>query len=100
MMEEAVHLTGWVDILVNCVNLRRAFLFSQTIGWQLFQTAIQSTNCRELIELDIRDEQQHQAFMESGIWRTRCMQQIEFAVLQLFDLREPSVWDQVLCEVS
>jgi C_GCAxxG_C_C family probable redox protein len=52
-----------------------------------FQAAFHSTNCRDLIELDIRDEQQHQRFIESGIWRSRCMAQIEFAVLQLYDLR-------------
>ncbi len=65
-----------------------------------FQAKFQSTNCRDLIQMDIRDERQHQHFIESGIWRTRCIQQIEFAILQLFDLREPEVWERVLHELS
>jgi C_GCAxxG_C_C family probable redox protein len=65
-----------------------------------FQAEFHSINCRDLIQMDIRDERQHQHFIESGIWRTRCMQQIEFAVLQLFDLRKPEIWEQVLRELS
>ena len=65
-----------------------------------FQSEFRSANCRDLIEMDILDEQQHQRFIESGIWRIRCMQQIEYAVIYLFDLRDPARWGQVLHQVG
>jgi C_GCAxxG_C_C family probable redox protein len=37
-------------------------------------------NCRELTGIDFRDEKQHRVFIESGVWRTRCMSQIETVV--------------------
>jgi C_GCAxxG_C_C family probable redox protein len=53
-----------------------------------FQATHQAVNCRELIGLDIRDERQHQQFIESDIWRTRCMAQIEFSIRQCYALGE------------
>ena len=65
-----------------------------------FQAEHQSVNCRDLIKLDIRDEEQHHTFMESGIWRTICMDQIEFAIRQLVDLGDEAVWARVVSEVN
>jgi len=57
-----------------------------------YQLAFGSTQCRDLIELDIRDEGQHRLFLESGIWRTCCMQQVEFTVGWFAPLGEPAAW--------
>ena len=73
-------------------------IIAQTIDQ--FQSAFHSINCRDLIELNIRDEQQHQGFIESGLWRIRCMQQIAFAISHLFALRDQAIWDQVLRAIS
>jgi C_GCAxxG_C_C family probable redox protein len=53
-----------------------------------FLATHQSVNCRDLIGMEIRDERQHQQFIESGIWRTRCMAQIEFAIQWCYALGE------------
>lgn len=65
-----------------------------------FQETHQSVNCLDLIGLDIRDEQGHHQFIDSGIWRTVCMEQIEFAVRQLFALRAEDGWQRVVREVN
>jgi C_GCAxxG_C_C family probable redox protein len=61
--------------------------FSETFG---------STDCRVLTGVDLRDEQAHRQFVESGAWRISCMQQVEFVVLILFDLRDDAAWDMVV----
>jgi len=53
-----------------------------------FMGDYQSVNCRDLIGLDIAEESQHRQFLESGIWRERCMRQIESVVRELFPLRD------------
>lgn len=65
-----------------------------------FEAEHRSVNCRDLIELDIRDESQHHTFIESGIWRTICMGQIEFAVRQLGRLGDEDAWRQVVSELN
>jgi len=65
-----------------------------------FQSSFQSINCRDLLELDLGDELQHQRFIESGIWRTRCIQHIEFAINKLVNLRDPATWDPVMRQIS
>jgi len=65
-----------------------------------FEEEYQTVNCRDLIGLDIRDEHGHHKFIEEGIWRTTCMDQIEFAVKQLFALGDETVWNQAVQEVN
>ena len=57
-----------------------------------FQAAYSSVDCRDLIGLEIRQEQAHQQFVESGVWKTTCMGQIEFVVRQLVALGEEGGW--------
>jgi C_GCAxxG_C_C family probable redox protein len=56
-----------------------------------FTTEFGSTSCRELTGFDLRSN--HEAFIESGVWRTDCMRQVEFAVVRLAPLAEPEVWE-------
>jgi C_GCAxxG_C_C family probable redox protein len=65
-----------------------------------FRQAYQSVNCIDLIELDIRDEEEHRRFIESGIWRTACMDQIEFAVRKLAPLNDQIVWERAVQEAG
>jgi C_GCAxxG_C_C family probable redox protein len=48
-----------------------------------FEAEFGSVDCRTLIGRDIRTPEGHAAFIESGVWRTVCMRQIEFAVERL-----------------
>jgi C_GCAxxG_C_C family probable redox protein len=51
-----------------------------------FEAEFGAVNCRELLGRDIRTPEAHAAFLESGIWRTACMRQIEFVVRRLVSL--------------
>ena len=55
-----------------------------------------STDCRDLIGMDLRTEEGHRSFIESGIWRDRCMRQIEFMVARLAPLSDEDTWDETL----
>jgi C_GCAxxG_C_C family probable redox protein len=48
-----------------------------------FEAMHGAVNCRELIGTDLRDEDQHLQFIQSGLWRTRCMGQIETVIRYL-----------------
>jgi C_GCAxxG_C_C family probable redox protein len=48
-----------------------------------FEAMHGAVNCRELIGTDLRDEDQHLQFIQSGLWRTRCMSQIETVIRYL-----------------
>lgn len=63
---------------------------------QVFKTEFNHITCRDLIELDIRQPEQHQQFIDSGIWRERCMRQIEFVVSYLAVLADEKTWDEKL----
>jgi C_GCAxxG_C_C family probable redox protein len=65
-----------------------------------FQRDYQSVNCIDLIKLDIRDEDQHRQFIEGGVWRTTCMDQIEFAVRKLAPLYDQAIWAQAVLEAG
>jgi len=41
--------------------------------------------CRDLTGIDFRNEKQHREFIESGVWRTQCMGQVE-TVIRLLDV--------------
>jgi C_GCAxxG_C_C family probable redox protein len=55
-----------------------------------FAEAHGSTQCRDLTGYDLLED--HDAFLESGIWRTACMEQIEFALDRLAPLVDPDTW--------
>lgn len=59
-----------------------------------------ATDCRELIGVDLRGPGQHEAFIAGGLWRERCMQQIEFAVGRLSGLADDAAWDRMLRELD
>lgn len=61
-----------------------------------FEAEHEAVNCRDLIGLDLRTEDQHATFIASGIWRDRCMRQIEFSVRRLAPLADDVAWTRAL----
>lgn len=57
-----------------------------------FQREHGSIACGQLIHYDLLAPGQHEAFIESGIWRDVCMRQIEFAVTCTRRLVEEAPW--------
>jgi C_GCAxxG_C_C family probable redox protein len=57
-----------------------------------FRLAHGAINCRDLIGLDLRAPGAHREFIDSGVWRERCMDQIEFAVRALLPLADEATW--------
>jgi C_GCAxxG_C_C family probable redox protein len=55
-----------------------------------FEAEFGAVDCRALLGRDIRTPEAHAAFIESGIWRTACLRQIEFAVERLAGLAADS----------
>ena len=51
-----------------------------------------SVNCRELTGYDFRDPGAHHDFIQSGIWRTACLHQIEFALTEMTRLIADAGW--------
>ena len=51
-----------------------------------FEAEFGSTTCRGLLGLDLRKPGEHDRFIESGVWQTSCMAQIEFAVQHFAEL--------------
>jgi C_GCAxxG_C_C family probable redox protein len=51
-----------------------------------------SMACTDLIHYDLLAPGQHDAFIESGIWRDVCMRQIEFAVARTRRLVQEAPW--------
>ena len=51
-----------------------------------FEAEFGSTSCRGLLNLDLRKPGEHDRVIESGVWRTSCMAQIEFAVQHLAEM--------------
>jgi C_GCAxxG_C_C family probable redox protein len=49
-------------------------------------------DCRTLTGFDLRAPGGHDAFLESDVWRTRCMAQVETAVALLAPLGDETVW--------
>lgn len=63
-----------------------------------FAREYDSVNCRELIKMDLRAPGGHVRFIESGIWRTRCMTQIEFALRALAPFADQEAWERRVAE--
>ena len=65
-----------------------------------FGEAFGATACRPLIEIDLRTEEGHRRFIESGVWRDRCMRQIEFVVERLAPLADEDEWARAVTRLS
>jgi C_GCAxxG_C_C family probable redox protein len=65
-----------------------------------FQKVHGSTDCRDLIGMDLRTEDGHRAFIDSAIWRDRCMAQIEFVVGRLAPLVDEAAWESALHDLG
>jgi C_GCAxxG_C_C family probable redox protein len=61
-----------------------------------FETEFEGRNCSQLIDFEISIPSQHDAFIESGVWRDTCMRQIEFSVARLWTLTDPDAWDEAV----
>ncbi len=59
-----------------------------------FDVEFGSHKCSDLIEYDISTAQGHDDFIESDVWRTTCMKQLEFSVSRLAALADPEIWDE------
>ncbi len=59
-----------------------------------------SVDCRELIGYDLRAPGEHHAFLDSGLWRTRCMSQIETVVGHLAAFADAGTWDRAVREIE
>lgn len=57
-------------------------------------------DCRDLIGLDLRAPGAHEAFIASGVWRDRCMRQIEFSLRSLAPLADPAAWERAVGEIG
>lgn len=65
-----------------------------------FETEFGSHKCSDLIEYEISIPSQHDAFIDSGVWRNTCMQQLEFSVNRLEALADPEIWDAVIASLD
>ena len=57
-----------------------------------FEARFGTSNCADLIDYDISKQEEHDTFIESGVWRRTCMEQIEFSVAMLHGLANPATW--------
>jgi len=64
-----------------------------------FRDKYVSEKCIDLIELDISKQEDHDAFIERGVWKTTCMGQIEYVVGELHRLADEDVWNEWVASV-
>jgi len=57
-----------------------------------FKEQFFSDQCRNLIPYQISIPSEHEKFIESGIWKIICMNQIEFVVARLASFKEKNMW--------
>jgi C_GCAxxG_C_C family probable redox protein len=67
---------------------------------EAFSEAHGTVSCKELIGYDLRAPGQHQAFVESGLWREACMSQIRTVVAHLAGLADRDTWDMAVQEIE
>jgi C_GCAxxG_C_C family probable redox protein len=53
-----------------------------------------AVNCRLLIGLDIATDEGHRQFIDSKLWHTLCMNQIEFVIRELVRLGDERTWNR------
>ncbi len=59
-----------------------------------FRERFGAVDCVTLLGGPIRTLEQHRAFIDSGIWRDRCMRQVEFVVERLSTLPAEPGWQR------
>ena len=67
---------------------------------EAFQAEHGAVDCRELIGYDLRAPGQHQAFVDSGLWRERCAGQIRTVVGHLAPLADGATWNRAVAEIE
>ena len=82
----------------NRAKLVTRELVQQTM--ESFEEAHGATDCRKLIGYDLRAPGEHDAFIESGLWREACMDQIETVVTDLAGLADGEAWDAAVREID
>lgn len=65
-----------------------------------FESEFGGRNCSDLIDYEISIPAQHDAFIESGVWRDTCMRQIEFSVARLGVLADRTAWDEAVRDLG
>ena len=65
-----------------------------------FRTEHGAVDCRDLIGIDLRAPGAHRAFIRSGVWRDRCMPQVEFVIRRLAPLADPEAWDAAVRRIA
>ena len=65
-----------------------------------FLASFPSIDCRVLIGTDLGTRDQHDAFLTSGVWRDRCMRQIEFTVAWAAILGRREAWDAAVARLD
>ena len=65
-----------------------------------FEAEFGSHNCSDLIDYEISIPAEHDAFIESGVWRDGCMKQIEFSVARLHALADETVWTETIAALN
>ena len=65
-----------------------------------FRQAFGDVNCQPLIGFDLATEEGHAAFVESQVWHTVCMEQIEFVIGRLVELQHRQVWDDTVRQLA
>ena len=59
-----------------------------------------SCKCGDLIEYDISIPEEHDEFIESGVWKDTCMDQIEFVVKELYNISNKDKWKRLVKRFS
>ena len=65
-----------------------------------FRAAHGAVDCRDLLGVDLRAPGAHDAFLAGGVWRDRCMAQIEFAVARAAPLADPVTWWDAVARIE
>ena len=65
-----------------------------------FEDRYGSTNCLDLTGVDFLDPEAHDRFIEEGVWRERCTDQIQFTIERLAVLASPEAWESALADVA
>lgn len=65
-----------------------------------FELEFEGRNCSQLIDYEISVPAEHDAFIESGVWRDTCMKQIEFSVTRLSVLADIDAWNEALRKLA
>jgi hypothetical protein len=56
--------------------------------------------CVSLPGIDLRAPGAHDAFIAGGMWRDRCLAQIEFAIGRMAPLADPDSWRDAVARIE